>query len=202
MAFDFAAFVRLIARSTPGHRGHVAGIAADIDDARYYFEHGMAGPMRLAVTRAVTVSLLIDRGERYGSLAEFERALGDASELVGLPRPTAISRTWRAELTTAVVDDHHCADRSCGICEAVNNGWAHVAAALLIGATDAPRTSAVLHRWGLGSDLLESEDWVGWVAHVKRYGRRCESCRAVTFADDVHEPDACAACGHPLSSPG
>jgi hypothetical protein len=202
MAFDFAALVRLIARSTPGHSGHVAGIEADLDDACYYLEEGMAGPMRLAVIRAATVSLLIDRDQRYGSLAEFERALGDASELVGLPRPEAISRTVRAELTAAVVDDHSCTDRACDICEAVNNGWAHPAAALLIGTTDAPRTRAVLHRWGLGSDLLETEDWAGWVAHVQRYGRRCESCRAVTFADDVHEPDACATCAHPLTSPG
>jgi hypothetical protein len=100
------------------------------------------------------------------------------------------------DLTLAVWEEHPCSDAGCDIREAVDHGYAQVAAALLQGATETPLLDTVLAYYRV--DTHSPSNWTEWVEHFDTYARGCDSCGGFTFGDDWWTPSQCANCGADL----
>jgi hypothetical protein len=105
-SLDPGALWRLMAHCATGWPGHVPSIREYTMDAQLAAAGGYDEGWRRWGAKAVALSLLIDRGERYGSIDEFEAAGRDAHELMGLPPQPP----WRFR-TRAVAGEDRFTDR-------------------------------------------------------------------------------------------
>lgn len=116
----------------------------------------------------------------------------------------SLTGDWSTDISEALEEEHgDCADNSCDIREAMQNGFPLSAAHLLVGATEAPVVDAVWRAYHLAGAIPEGEafivnfpesEWDAWKAHHDSWGRKCHSCGSYTYAGADYEPEVCANC--------
>lgn len=104
------------------------------------------------------------------------------------------------ELADAVASDHPCAERSCDITVALDEGFTQIAAWLLESATtEHPALSAWFKSGGMIPRYLDKcADWPDWKEFHDAYGRKCPSCETFNYASEGREPYSCGNCGAAL----
>lgn len=108
-------------------------------------------------------------------------------------------------LTDALRHDHQCADRSCDIAVALEEGFPGIAYHLLCSATDDAAAFRVVNAatWQLGDDVITAEvgthlydcpEWDAWKTCHDAHARQCGDCNAITYAARHWEPETCGHC--------
>lgn len=118
-------------------------------------------------------------------------------------RPTG---DYEEDLYTAIAEHDHpkCTNNTCDIDAAIRNGYVHVAAHLLGGATETPSVDAVNERYAdyppakkfFNRKSKVPIGWDAWAKWFKRHARQCDNCESFVF-DDLGNDHLCGNCAKP-----